>query len=119
MTKTIFNLTLPAVMTAIEDVLEAYPHHPYQQAFSIPDLRQELIAHVLSRVSSCYIVVEEGQQPSSINLKSLPGVLKEKSCIEALIHEGIEQVFHKREHEVIHQIPEEVDSGLAPSHWFG
>ncbi|MFH7026602.1 MAG: hypothetical protein ACHBN1_14615 [Heteroscytonema crispum UTEX LB 1556] len=119
MTKTIFNLTLPAVVTAIEDVLEGYPHHPYQQAFSIPDLRQELIAHVLSRVSSYYVVVEEGQQPSAVNVKSLLGVLKEKSCIEALIHEGIEKVFHKREQEVIHQIPEEVDSGLAPSHWFG
>ncbi|MCX7595989.1 MAG: hypothetical protein N2235_19975 [Fischerella sp.] len=118
MTKTIFNLTLPVVVSLIEDVLETYPHHPYQQAFSIPDFRQELIAHVLSRVSNCYVVVEEGEQPS-VNYQSLACSLKERSCIEDLIHEGIEKIMYKRDKQLSLQIPEEIDPGLAPSHWFG
>jgi hypothetical protein len=118
MTKTIFNLTLPTVASIIEDILETYPNHPYQQAFSIPDLRQELIAHVLSRVSNCYVVVEEGEQ-QSINFQSLACSLKDRSCIEDLIHQGIEKIMYQREREVSLQIPETEDPGLAPSHWFG
>jgi hypothetical protein len=118
MTKTIVNLTLPVVAAEIEDVLETYPHHPYQQAFSIPDIRQELIAHVLSRISSCYVVLEDAQKPS-IHLNSLPGSLKEKACIRSFIHQGIEKIFHKKEKELSRQIPEEVDAGCSPSHWFG
>jgi hypothetical protein len=116
MTKTIVNLTLPGVARAIEDILETYSNHPYQEAFSIPDFRQELIAHVLSKMSSCYIVVEEGTS-TSIKLNSLPGSLKEDSCIEGLIHQGIEKIIHKQE--VSDQISEEIDPGFAPSHWFG
>ncbi|WP_315791377.1 hypothetical protein [Fischerella sp. JS2] len=118
MTKTIFNLTLPVAVSCIEDVLETYPHHPYQQAFSIPDLRQELIAHVLSQVSNCYVVAEEDQQPC-LNLGSLMCSLKDKYCIEDLIRQGIENIMYKREKQLSLQIPEEVDPGLAPSHWFG
>ena len=118
MSKIIVNLTLPAVIKAIEDVLETYPHHPYQQAFSIPELRQELIAYVMSRVTSCYSVVDEGQQPF-INFKSLPGFHKRTSSIEALIDNGMEKVLKKRAQQVIHQIPEAVNPDFAPSHWFG
>lgn len=118
MTKTILNLTLPAVVSIIEDVLETYPHHPYQQAFSIPDLRQELIAYVLSRVSNYYVVVEDGQQPS-VNFRSIVCSLKDRSCIEDLIRQGIEKIMYKQEKVLSLQIPETVDPGLAPSHWFG
>jgi hypothetical protein len=116
--KTIVNLTMAAVVREIDEVLETYPHHPYQKAFSIPDLRQELIAHVLSQISNCYIVVARTQQPS-VTLNSLPCSLEEKECIKALIHKEIENVWHKNEKELSHQIPEELDPGLTPSHWFG
>lgn len=118
MTKTIVNLTLPAVVTVIEDVLETYPDHPYQQAFSIPDLRQELIARVLSQVSGCYVVLEDYEQ-ATLSLQSLPFSPEKRECIEALIREGIEKIFQKREMSVSHQIPEDEDPGFAPSHWFG
>jgi ABC-type antimicrobial peptide transport system ATPase subunit len=118
MTKTIVNLTLPSVMKAIEDVLETYPHHPYQQAFSIPNWRQELIAHVLSRISNCYAVVDEIEE-KSISFKSLPCSLEERSCIEALIHQGIDKILYKRERELSYQIPQDVEPDFAPSHWFG
>ncbi|MDJ0795700.1 MAG: hypothetical protein QNJ51_02495 [Calothrix sp. MO_167.B12] len=118
MTKIIINLTLPAVVTVIEDILETYPDHPYQQAFSIPNLRQELIAHILSRVSSRYVVVEEEQIPC-FGIKSLPFSPQEKFCLEALIQEEIESIIRQKEEEVSQQIPEEVDPRLEPSHWFG
>jgi hypothetical protein len=118
MTKTIVNLTLPALVAEIEKVLETYPHHPYQQAFAIPDLRQELIAYVLTKTSSCYVVVDDGKQPS-ISFNSLPYSEKERLCIQALIHEGIEQILQKDAEQVSHQIPAEVDPSSAPSHWFG
>ncbi|WP_155749443.1 hypothetical protein [Scytonema sp. UIC 10036] len=116
--KTIVNLTLAAVAREIEEVLETYPHHPYQKAFSIPDLRQELTAHVLSQISNCYVVVDHTQK-LFITLNSLPCSLDEKECIKDLIHREIENVWHKKEKELSHQIPEELDPGFAPSHWFG
>ncbi len=49
MTRTIVNLLELEVSKEIEAVLSTYSNHPYQQAFAIPDIRQELIAYVLSR----------------------------------------------------------------------
>ncbi|GEM_PF-479958 len=49
----LINLTLPMVLQEIEDVLEEYPEHPYQSAFSIHEFRQQLIAHILSQISHC------------------------------------------------------------------
>ena len=62
------NLTLPTVVRSIKEVLEDYPEHPYQSAFSIYQLRQKLIAHVLSNVLNRYAIA--GEQPSFGKLKS-------------------------------------------------
>jgi hypothetical protein len=35
-------------------VLYKYPEYPYQSAFSIPELRQKLIAHLLNHVPNRY-----------------------------------------------------------------
>ncbi|MBW4639606.1 MAG: hypothetical protein KME05_15515 [Gloeocapsa sp. UFS-A4-WI-NPMV-4B04] len=43
----LINLTLPVVVAQIENILEDYPESPYQLAFSLPELRHKLIAHVL------------------------------------------------------------------------
>lgn len=37
MTKELINRSLPVVVSEIEQVLERYPEHPYQQAFANPD----------------------------------------------------------------------------------
>lgn len=116
MTKRIINLTLSAVVEEIEDVLETYPYHPYRQFFSIPDLRQELIAYVLSRVSNRYVAVDEEQQAS---FKSLHLLTEETLCIKILIHKGIEKILHKKEEQMTYRIPGVVDPGFAPSNWFG
>ena len=51
MSQGLMDLTLTGVNQTIEDVLNEYPAHPYQSAFSMPELRQKLIAHILSQVS--------------------------------------------------------------------
>lgn len=115
MAKTIVNLTLPVVVEQIETVLEAYPDRPYQQAFAIPDLRQELIAYVLSRVSNYYTVVEEQLtqvQPAICSLE-------QKLQIETLVTRGIQDILQQHWEWSIHRLPSVLESGLAPSHWFG
>ncbi|GAB1540553.1 hypothetical protein NUACC21_32220 [Scytonema sp. NUACC21] len=117
MTKTIINLTHSVVIGTIEDVLDTYPHHPYRQVLLIPDLRQELIAYVLSRVSNHYVAIAGEQQ---LSFKSAHQLLSQEILyIEALIHKGIEKIFQKKEEQMSHQIPRAIEPGFAPSNWFG
>jgi hypothetical protein len=119
MSKTIINLAFSAVSAEAEEVLETYPHHPYQQAFSAPDLRQKLISYVLSRIPSMYVVVEENQEEElcaqSYNCYSE----KQRNDIEALIRQGIRQILQDEPDWVAKHIPGEVNSALQPSNWFG
>ncbi|MCZ0292578.1 hypothetical protein OZH72_22750, partial [Escherichia coli] len=64
MSQTIINLDLPFILSAIETILETYPHHPYQQAFAHPARKQDLIAYVLSRVMSSYVAIEDEESPA-------------------------------------------------------
>ena len=59
----LMNLTLTGVNQTIEDVLDDYPVHPYQYAFSMPELRQKLIDHIFSQVTYRHAI--EGVQDSS------------------------------------------------------
>ena len=52
----LINLTLPLVITEIENVLEDYSQSPYQIAFSLPEMRQRLLAHVLTHIRNYYVV---------------------------------------------------------------
>lgn len=54
----LIKLTLSVVMQEIEDVLDQYPEHPYQSAFSIPELKQKLIDDVHCYVSPHHEVEE-------------------------------------------------------------
>ncbi|AFZ31816.1 hypothetical protein Glo7428_3332 [Gloeocapsa sp. PCC 7428] len=118
MTKTIVNLTLPILVEEIEFALNQYPHHPYQQAFANPDLRQELIAYVLSRVFSLYVVVDEEKQ-QRIDFKNMYYKPEQKKEREAYIHEGIHYLIEKYAEYVYHHIPSGTNSGFTPSNWFG
>jgi hypothetical protein len=115
MTKTIVNLTLPVVVDQIETALEDYPYHPYQQAFAIPDLRQRLIAYVLSRISNSYTVLEEGENSTHSNNCSSDRILQIKNIVTQGIHDILQQYWEWSDR----HIPSEIESGLAPSHWFG
>lgn len=55
----LINLTLPLVVQEIEHILEEYPEHPYQSAFSIHEFRQKLIAQVLSQVPNQFAIAGE------------------------------------------------------------
>ncbi len=118
MTKTIVNLALPMIVEAVEDVLDTYAYHPYQQAFSIPDLRQKLISYVLTRIPGLYAVIEDTAtctpDPSSLGFSV-------ESCkeIKPLIHQGIQQIVEENAEWVDHHIPQEVSPELTPSTWFG
>ena len=90
----IINLTLLLVIKEIEDILEDYPEDSYQVAFSIPELRQKLILHVVNQLPSYYAILEEDQELPS-NPKSLYSSLEQKVCMEILIRESIVQLFRE------------------------
>ncbi len=119
MTTTIVNTTVPAVTQEIEKILETYPHHPYQQAFAIPDLRKELIADVLSHVSNHYVVAEEAGQRSPQAMTASFDSDTDLQQVDEAVHQGIERIFHRNAEQIQHQIPEPVDPRLAASNWFG
>ncbi len=84
----LINLTLPVVIAEIENVLEDYPEYPYQIAFSLPELRQRLLAHVLSHTPNCYTV--QGENLTLKDPKFLyPSPVQEKIRMGNLIHGGI------------------------------
>jgi hypothetical protein len=65
MSQGLMNLTLTGVNQTIEDVLDEYPAHPYQAAFSLPELRQKLVAHILSQMSNRLAAESAQDEPSA------------------------------------------------------
>jgi Late competence development protein ComFB len=108
MPKTLVNLTMPFVVREIEDLLEKYPHHSYQEAFANPDFRQNLIAYTLNRIPNHYITVDEKEKEYLIN----SNCLEQTVHIKAIIHRGIEQILSEKVEEVNQHIRDVVD----PSH---
>lgn len=115
MSKKIVNLTSTVVAEEIETVLDTYPHHPYQQAFAIPDIRQKLTVYVLSRVRNLYTVVEEAQEIS--RSPNLCNSLEQRSSIEPLVRHGIQHILQENSDWISHHIHNEASP--APSRWFG
>ena len=77
-----------AVFQEIEYVLEDYPLHPYQAAFSIGELRQQLVNHVFRHLPKRYAVRGDAQQPSTD--AQLPYRLKqERIRLDVLIRGSI------------------------------
>ncbi|MDX2217092.1 MAG: hypothetical protein SFY66_27745 [Oculatellaceae cyanobacterium bins.114] len=118
MTKTIVNLALSVVIKEIEDALDSYPYHPYQQTFSVPEMRQRLISYVLSRVPGHYTVVDDSEEVF-IDTASLCTSTTEKLQIEALIHTGIERILQEDSDWGDRHISHEAAPGCAASNWFG
>ena len=90
----LINLTLPVVIEELEYVLDEYPEHPYQAAFSIPELRQKLIAHILSHVPNRY-VVEGAQEPSSNAQVCHSSLLQERLRMEMVIRGSILHILRE------------------------
>ena len=90
----LINLTLPVVSAEIEKVLEDYPEHPYQIAFSLPELRQRLLAHVLTHTPNRYTVA--GEKLTLKDSKFLHTYsMQERIRMENLIHGGILHVLRE------------------------
>jgi hypothetical protein len=94
MSHKLINLTLPIVIEEIENVLDEYPEHPYQLAFSIDELRQKLIAHILSHVPNRY-VVQEVEELSSNPKSCYSFSVQERIRIETVVHGSILHILRE------------------------
>ncbi|MFN6482783.1 MULTISPECIES: hypothetical protein [unclassified Nostoc] len=124
--KTVVNFTQQSIVGEIESVLDTYPSHPYQQAFAIPDLRQELITFVLNRIPSFYSVMSDEQMPlaeaeqGSLAYYKLPRKpLEQQLHLQNLIHQGICLIVQEKSDWISDHVCETVESACEPSHWFG
>lgn len=114
MSYTILNLALPVVNNKIDQLLLDYPVYPYQRAFAAPELRQKLVAYVLSRLPACYITLEASQ------VCSLESPLKcysqeQLQHIEGLVEQGIVVLVDW----AAARFKQEQEAVMAPSSWFG
>ncbi len=115
MTYKLINLTLPLVINQVQDVLDDYPEHPYQVAFSIHELRQKLIAHVLSHIPNRYTV--EGAQSQPTDPKLLyPSSLEQRLHMETLIHGSILHIVRENVDRISRHISQLENSDCEPSH---
>lgn len=94
MCKKLVNLTLPLVSEEIENILQSYPEYPHQHIFANPDLRQELIAYVLSHIPNSYATIEESEE-ISINRTFTFIPSEQQLNLEKWIHLGIDDVMVK------------------------
>ena len=83
----LINLTLPVVIAEIDNILEVYPESPYQIAFSLPEMRQRLVAHVLTYTPNRYVV--QGEKLILKSPKICQPSIQERVQMETLIHAGI------------------------------
>ncbi|NEP17653.1 MAG: hypothetical protein F6J97_12225 [Leptolyngbya sp. SIO4C1] len=84
MTSKIVNLTEKLALREITDILADCPSDPYQAAFSIPYLRQLLLARVLSHVRNRYVVVQNPVEAFN-DETSISYLLEEQLHIDNLI----------------------------------
>ncbi|HLO85055.1 MAG TPA: hypothetical protein VK203_08610 [Nostocaceae cyanobacterium] len=124
--KTVVNLTQEIVIGEIDSVLDTYPYQPYQQAFAIPDLRQELNSFVLNRIPCFYhgfsqerVAVAETEKDSVLNYKLPRNPLEQQLHIQNLIHQGISAIFKEKSDLISHHLCDLAQIHSEPSHWFG
>lgn len=115
MSKSIVNLTMLVVCTEIEQITETHYHYPYHYVFANPDLRQELIAYVLTRVRNVHITVEK-EKEADIDAEAVPYLTEVKLQIEDLIHQGIYYILQKCGNPLSYCILQENYSYLAASY---
>lgn len=118
--KSVINLTQPAVKQEISKVLTTYPDHPHQQAFAVPQMRQQLLSFVLNSMPAEYTVVEteEEEEAPPVEMESFFSG-EEVEHLDAVIHQGIHHLLQDQADWVDRHIPQTEDSGRSASHWFG
>lgn len=94
MSHELINLTLPMVIREIEDVLDEYPEHPYQIAFSIHEFRQKLIAYTLSQIPNQYAIAGEAA-PASRSSPRHASLIAERLYLATVIRGGILHILRE------------------------
>lgn len=89
MTKTLVNQTLAVVWEEAALLLEHFPYRGYERVIGNAELRQELIAYVLSRIPSTY-----GVQGTNIPLRGYTTAYRLQ--IETLLQQGIQAVLDRQ-----------------------
>lgn len=124
--KTVVKLTEQSVISEIDSVLDTYPYQPYQKAFAIPDLHQELISFVISRlpgVSSQVfdpeIIFTKDEEDKFLNYKLSRNPLEQKLHLQNLIHQGIFSIIEQKSQLISDQLCETVEPACQASNWFG
>lgn len=90
MEKQLVNLTFQVVSDTVDDVLKSYPYSLYKNVIDCSDVQLELIAYILNRVPSLYVVTGEERPRIQLCLGS-----SERFHLEGLIHEGIHAILPK------------------------
>lgn len=90
MAKHLVNLTLKLVSDRVDYVLKTHPYSLYQSVIDCSDFQLELIAYILNRVPSLYVVTGEDRPGIRLCLGS-----SEQFHLEGLIHEGIHAILPK------------------------
>jgi len=96
---------LQFVIKEIEYILEEYPQHPYQVAFSMQELRKKLIAQVLNNLPNRYKVIKETKD-SNGSLKSLKHSLEDRVRLETLIRGSIYHVLRENADWISRHLPQ-------------
>lgn len=121
---TVVKLTYKSVIGEIDSVLDTYPYQPYQQAFAIPDLRQDLITFVIHRLPCFYSpisqILGEDHREVAYSTPKLPRQpLEQKLHLQKLIHQGIAVIMRDKAQLISDRLSETVEPGCQTSNWFG
>jgi len=129
MSPKIINIPLSGVLKEIEDTLEDYGEYPYQAAFSIHELRQKLINHVLKEIPNCFpnrhTVIEDTEKLPK-DSKFIYFSLEERVRLQTLIRGSIFHLLRENADWISRHIPEKEhfpnqkkSAVNEPSHRFG
>lgn len=121
--QTVANFTQNSIVGEIEKVLDTYPYNPYQKAFAIPDIRQELVEYVSIRipVTDSYSVAEITKDVlNPVQVDKIPrSPLQHQLYIQNLIHQGICMIMQTKCELISDVLCETIVPACEPSHWFG
>ncbi|MBO0351760.1 late competence development ComFB family protein [Phormidium pseudopriestleyi FRX01] len=90
MAKHLVNLTLKLISERVDYILKTHPYSLYKSVIDCSDFQLELIAYILNRVPSLYVVTGDDRPAIRFCLGS-----SEQFHLEGLIHEGIHVILPK------------------------
>ncbi|WP_038025774.1 hypothetical protein [Synechococcus sp. PCC 7336] len=109
-----------AVSKYVNRILKHYPICPYQEAFTNPSLRQQLLDYITNRVSESDVLLDEIQQ-WMYGYSEVRGRSRDRSFdFDELIYRGVHQICQDNSIRDTHMFhAEDFSNGDTPSNWFG